>query len=594
MNTPRMNPEINPDDPKWTAYVLGELDDAERARIERLIETSDEARALVDELNLAALTLKDELAPLGSLALTPEQRAAIQGAIAPEPRRWFGVAPMKWGLGLATAAAVVLAAWVGLAPSPPQRVAQVLPEEQNLGTAIEDLRSEPRPSNNMEPKAAASPTSASRQEESNPKAENERKLAKATGQTPSDDRAAENQGKAQPGVGKDVADLVRVLQREEVARVPAENVNTVSDEPAGKDERGQTAAAPPAPAPPPQVLGAIRTVPPSVAAPAAPAGGGRGGRGGGGAARGGGAVPNAQAGAPAAGPGQGGGATGDAPRGGAAQNEPDLLRYLSQVAGGTGGAVRVDGFQGPLAATPPPPPPPPGAALNRFNAPGPNTEAYDRIVDNPFIRTSQENFVHVLHRRRHGLVCQRAALPDAEPAAAEGRSAHRGDDQLLHLRLRRRRRGNDPIRRHMEVAAARGIREHRLVRIGIKAREINANRRPPSNLVFLHRRVRLDERAGTSCRWSRPRLEMLVEQLGESDTGSRSSSMPAPQGWCCRRRSGDPQGRDQRGHRQPATPAARRTAPRASSSPTTGGPRTSSAAASIASSWRPTAISTSA
>ena len=26
---------INPDDPKWTAYVLGELDDAERAAIDR-------------------------------------------------------------------------------------------------------------------------------------------------------------------------------------------------------------------------------------------------------------------------------------------------------------------------------------------------------------------------------------------------------------------------------------------------------------------------------------------------------------------------------------------------------------------------------
>ena len=50
MNTPRnpnLNPVINPEDPKWTAYVLGELDDAERAEIERLVEISEEARALV-------------------------------------------------------------------------------------------------------------------------------------------------------------------------------------------------------------------------------------------------------------------------------------------------------------------------------------------------------------------------------------------------------------------------------------------------------------------------------------------------------------------------------------------------------------------
>ena len=35
MNTPRNNSFIDPEDPKWTAYVLGELDEAERAEIER-------------------------------------------------------------------------------------------------------------------------------------------------------------------------------------------------------------------------------------------------------------------------------------------------------------------------------------------------------------------------------------------------------------------------------------------------------------------------------------------------------------------------------------------------------------------------------
>ena len=36
---------INPDDPKWTAYVLGELNETERAALERELEASEEAQA---------------------------------------------------------------------------------------------------------------------------------------------------------------------------------------------------------------------------------------------------------------------------------------------------------------------------------------------------------------------------------------------------------------------------------------------------------------------------------------------------------------------------------------------------------------------
>ncbi len=46
----------------------------------------------------------------------------------------------------------------------------------------------------------------------------------------------------------------------------------------------------------------------------------------------------------------------------------------------------------------------------------------------------------VLDRRRHGRVRQRAALPQRRPAAAAGRGARRGDDQLLRLSTMRRRR----------------------------------------------------------------------------------------------------------------------------------------------------------
>jgi anti-sigma factor RsiW len=61
MSTPR----INPNDPKWTAYVLGELDEGDRASVERLLETSAEARALVTELKAAASALEEAFVVYG-------------------------------------------------------------------------------------------------------------------------------------------------------------------------------------------------------------------------------------------------------------------------------------------------------------------------------------------------------------------------------------------------------------------------------------------------------------------------------------------------------------------------------------------------
>ena len=87
MSTPR----INPNDPKWTAYVLGELDEADRASVERLLEASAEARALVNELKVAASALDDAFLVVSGFSptlqtsespelLTAAQRAAVRDA----------------------------------------------------------------------------------------------------------------------------------------------------------------------------------------------------------------------------------------------------------------------------------------------------------------------------------------------------------------------------------------------------------------------------------------------------------------------------------------------------------------------------------
>src|SRR5215467_10621448 len=100
---------IDRDNPKWTAYVLGELDASERAAVESELESSEEAREFVQELRLAASMMKDGLAVHADATLTPEQQFSIQAASSARPAKpWFARA-LAWTGGLA-AAAVVLAA----------------------------------------------------------------------------------------------------------------------------------------------------------------------------------------------------------------------------------------------------------------------------------------------------------------------------------------------------------------------------------------------------------------------------------------------------------------------------------------------------
>src|SRR5215471_15826930 len=104
---------IDRDNPKWTAYVLGELDARERAALESELESSEEAREFVEELRLAASMMKDRLAVHAETILTPEQQFSIQAASSasqakPAVKRWSGRA-LAWTGGLAAAALVIAA-----------------------------------------------------------------------------------------------------------------------------------------------------------------------------------------------------------------------------------------------------------------------------------------------------------------------------------------------------------------------------------------------------------------------------------------------------------------------------------------------------
>src|SRR5262249_29861786 len=100
---------IDRDNPKWTAYVLGELDASERAALESELESSEEAREFVQELRVAALMMKDGLAAHADATLTPEQRFSIQAASSVRAAKAWFPRTLAWTGGLAAAAVVIAA-----------------------------------------------------------------------------------------------------------------------------------------------------------------------------------------------------------------------------------------------------------------------------------------------------------------------------------------------------------------------------------------------------------------------------------------------------------------------------------------------------
>jgi Ca-activated chloride channel homolog len=114
----------DPNDPRLTAFALGELEENERSAVEAQLATCAESRAAVEEIRAAARLLEDELRQETSPGLAPEQRSAIEGSLT-QPRRPVG---RVW-IQLALAASVVLC--VGLA------VRQSWPKSKHRGRAME-------------------------------------------------------------------------------------------------------------------------------------------------------------------------------------------------------------------------------------------------------------------------------------------------------------------------------------------------------------------------------------------------------------------------------------------------------------------------
>jgi Ca-activated chloride channel family protein len=146
-----------------------------------------------------------------------------------------------------------------------------------------------------------------------------------------------------------------------------------------------------------------------------------------------------------------------------------------------------------------------------------NTEAYAKIVDNPFYRAANEPL------STFSIDVDTASYANIRRFLSQNmlppKDAVRIEEMLNYFSYHDAppsQSSADPFAVHTEIAGCPWNARHRLARIGIAAKPIDQSRRPSSNLVFL-----VDVSGSMNepnklplVQWS---LQRLVEQLGEND-----------------------------------------------------------------------------
>ena len=79
-----------PIEERLTAYVLGELSEAEQGSVEKLLKEDEDAKRMLEEIRAAVGLSQEALKTQPSVALWSEQRAAINRVIA-SPRQVVGL-----------------------------------------------------------------------------------------------------------------------------------------------------------------------------------------------------------------------------------------------------------------------------------------------------------------------------------------------------------------------------------------------------------------------------------------------------------------------------------------------------------------------
>ena len=161
---------------------------------------------------------------------------------------------------------------------------------------------------------------------------------------------------------------------------------------------------------------------------------------------------------------------------------------------------------------------------------------------------------------------QRAPLPERRPAAAAGRGARRGDDQLLRLRVRRAARRATPFRVATELAPTPWNPQTAAAADRHQGLEAARAERPPANLVFL-----IDVSGSMQQPDKLPLLKTSLRLLARRARRPRDRVVDGRLRRQLRRRAGAdarrPEARRSAQRSIGSKPAARPTAPQASRSP---------------------------
>ncbi len=459
--------KIDPNDPRWTAYALGELEDEQdRAEIEEMLQHSAEARQLLEEIRHTADLLSSELKMEYSITLPDEQRQRILSQAGAD-RSWIS-AKLAWTAagGLAAAAVLVMMLVIGNPLKKEKSLAQL--NQRNLATPEFQAR------NNIPDAILEGPE---------PKTQSETLPAEQVGDVPS----SSVQTKAQPAqkplqtavpASSDAEKTTATIDIAQKARIDARNEGDSVQTSLTVD--GKEVAVEPG-------KEARSTMLQSASKDAA-----------------GGLIPGAVV-------------------AGNIQNlktETEEFYFASRAslqesgssAGNTKPAARQGGTADRIFAQEPDFIHD-GSRHSQFN-----TEAYDYIAENPFLDVIQNPL------STFSIDVDTAAYSNMRRFLNQGllppKDAVRIEELINYFDYEYEApKDGEPFAAHMEITEAPWNPEHRLLRIGLKGREIANVSRPASNLVFL-----LDVSGSMKTFDKLPlvkdSLRMLIDQLDERDTVS--------------------------------------------------------------------------
>jgi len=465
--------KFDANDPRWTAYVLGELEnEQDRAEIEEILSQSEGARRLIAEIQETAQLLARELHDEPSEVLLPQQRQRIEAKIG-AGRRWFSLRN-PWVLAaVASAATLVL---VMLATG--HRMYQASPGTLGPVTANKGTGANATPRQAPALSRTASPQLPPVQQQSIP----------SKSVPPEVRRGVPSVASAQPFP---VSQIPALNQPKNATGKPSFQIITELNPPVSPSQAGNVATdkttagkiAPPATDSPVSQsvrLDAVEVVSKVGGTPPRGAGGVVGGVAGGIV---GGTMGGVGSGYGAGyGPGSGGGGGGG--RGGAGGVNPawrggiPIWRYL------------------------------------RPPYPGSNTEAYDLIADNPFLEVAQNPLstfsidVDTASYSNVRRFLNSGSLPPKDAVRVEELINYFDYDYAGPV-------DGKPLTAYFDVTEAPWKPEHRLLRVALKGRELRGER-AASNLVFL-----LDVSGSMGEPNKLPlvkeSMRMLVNQLTEND-----------------------------------------------------------------------------